>query len=406
MLTDDLRAWFDDEIWRSADDGGGQRFLLAIEPEALLAPAPHAVWPALMPCDFLPLISNGIGDHLCVRLGQNNRPTEIVQWFHGGGDWIPWGSSLSEAIYFDSVRQQLPGGQREHAFAALEDDSPPRDSHAVDDWAIGRLNGRVNQLTPNNAPEQLAEHLLQCKLSEVAVRCQLCIAAIDNPALQELSHSKWKSVPAVEKQQYLFDCRLVPQSLALNIGLQSDTACAAQDWAKVAEHCQAIDTRRHDLAWVYDLWGYSFERSDNRERAIACYRKGLQCSVFTDQTVRVRTHAFINEGQKFSASRLQQLGYRSADPSEQEYLDCLAANDAADRRQMVFDHFANRAQNAAPNDTYQALMKAGWDLGAEPMPAYGELLSQIANAAESAGMAAVATLASTHRDCFKERYGI
>ena len=71
-----------------------------------------------MPCDFLPVLGNDRGDWLCVRFGNDNSANEIIHWYHGGGDWIPWGQTLAEAIVFDSVRAKLPGNRRDHAISA------------------------------------------------------------------------------------------------------------------------------------------------------------------------------------------------------------------------------------------------------------------------------------------------
>ena len=56
--------------------------------------------------------------------------------------------------------------------------------------------------------------------------------------------------------------------------------------------------------------------------------------------------------------------------------------------------------------TYRCYMAAGWDIGAEPITAYGDLLDRIAEVALRCGQRARAEVASTHRRCLRQRYGI
>jgi hypothetical protein len=132
----------------------------------------------------------------------------------------------------------------------------------------------------------------------------------------------------------------------------------------------------------------------------------LECSIFTDQTVRVRTHGFNGDGQKFAAARLIGLGYRPEEPDEKEYFRCLAVATAEERRDQVRQHFSQRARQSPSDQAHRLWVRAGWDLGAEPMLAFAELLEQIAASASEAGHVAQSELAVTHRHCFRERYGI
>ncbi len=104
-LSEDLADWFDSEVWKSE---GLHEYHLPVDPEILLQPAPDVIWPGLMPCDLLPLISNDAGDWLCVRLDSRNNASEIVQWYHGGGDWIPWGNSICEASFLTQFAITCP----------------------------------------------------------------------------------------------------------------------------------------------------------------------------------------------------------------------------------------------------------------------------------------------------------
>ncbi|MCC9601777.1 SMI1/KNR4 family protein [Stieleria sp. JC731] len=407
VLAEDLCEWFDSGIWKHADDGCGQRFLQAVAPQDLLEPAPQAIWPALMPCDLLPIISNGLGDYLCMRMGPDNSIREYVHWYHGGGDWIPWGKTLAEALLFDSIRQNLPGGQRDHAFAAaIEHTLLADDVHPIDRWTRQWLKNKHGVTLGDRKGHEIANTVLELGIAEAAVRCQLCIAALENPLLHELDDPHWRMIPPDQRQRYLFDCGLLPGAVIESIPMEPSDLCAAQDWDAVAANCEQVTNQRDDLAWAWDLWGYSFERLGLQKRAIDCYRRSLRCSIFTDQTVRVRTHTFVKEGQKFSATRLMQLEYQSNDTSEQAYLQCLACPKPDERRKLVREYFSDLAASANGSDAHDYWVKAGWDLGAEPMTAYGDLLTKIETTAAEAGRMALSAIAQTHRQCFKDRYGL
>lgn len=411
MLSDDLTRWFDDELWRVADGSMGDRFATAIVPDRLLANAPTEIWPALMPCDFLPILGNNLGDWLCVRIGTDSSASQIVHWYHGGGDWIPWGTTLAQAIYFDHVRERLPGGGRDHAIAAssAETDEPNQVSQRLTNWAIDRLEDNAVRSLERLSGRELADAMLERRISEPAVLCQLSIDALDNPLISDQMIRSWKINDADHIQQSLFDNRLMDDAMVDQITSQNvtaDSVLAQQDWSAVQTHCRRATEIAPDLAWGWDLLGYSYQRSDDVVTAEQLYRQGLECSIFTDQTVRVRTHGFNGDGQKFSALRLIQLGYQPATQNERDYFHLLCSPSADQRRSQVREHFCNLAKQADSKTAHDLWMRAGWDLGAEPMLAFAELIEQASASAAEAGRTGQSQLAITHRNCFRDRYGI
>ncbi|MCO8124832.1 hypothetical protein NHH03_24050 [Stieleria sp. TO1_6] len=394
------------------------RFTAAISPQELLSNAPAAIWPALMPCDFLPILGNQMGDWLCLRFRADNSASQIVHWYHGGGDWIPWGDSLAEAILFDSFRQRLPGSIRDHAIPAIDDASNATGDPAegpLDTWALEQL--QRDSVTPTDAERlqtlsghELAEALIQRHLCLPAVRCHLVIDALANPLISDEILDAWSATENDQVQRSLLDNQLMTESQIALVqqltGLTSEQILAQQDWDSVHSQCRQVTRQTPLLAWAWDLLGYSLERSDDVPAAIDAYRHGLRCSIFTDQTVRVRTHGFNGDGQKFSAARLIQLAYQSSDPDEQTYLNALSCPNADERREQVRSHFAALAAKADPATAHDLWFRAGWDLGAEPMIAFAELLDQVTVTSKTAGRVAQSELAQTHRNCFRDRYGI
>jgi hypothetical protein len=55
---------------------------------------------------------------------------------------------------------------------------------------------------------------------------------------------------------------------------------------------------------------------------------------------------------------------------------------------------------------HENLVRAGWDLGAEPIQAYADILQRISETAVQANRAGKAELADTHLACLRERFGV
>ncbi len=412
-LSPDLADWFDTEIWKLT---GHNEYHLPVDPESLLEEAPEVIWPALMPCDLLPLISNDAGDWLCVRFADDSTASEIVQWYHGGGDWIPWGDSIAEAIVFDALRQRLPGPKRRHATPA-ESPTPTATNikggqDPIVTWAARFMpNKVVSLLNKKRSPAVTADILIETGICEVAVRCTLVEAALQEPLSGILNHSladelqiNWHT--AVE---WMFDIERVPSKVRRRLIAEFNVSLdAGQGWAKAAQHCRRVSELTPGLAWAWDILGYCYERSGAVEQAINAYIRGAQSSVFTDQSVRLRTHWVANESSKFSAARL--LHVAPALVQNSNYLRMICEGDAQERRRQTALHWLSESDEATANgdarDAHQNLVRAGWDLGAEPISVYADILERIGETAVQADRAAQAELADTHRVCLKDRFGV
>ncbi|MEL6107555.1 MAG: SMI1/KNR4 family protein [Planctomycetota bacterium] len=369
-LSSDLTDWFDAEIWREHVDDTGDQFLQPVAAEELLSDAPRAIWPALMPCDLLPLVGNGMGDWLCLRIRNDNTAREIVHWYHGGGDWIPWGDGIAQALLFAHLRRRLPQGNRDYAPGLAVRRSHP--ASKLTQWATNHVDQWSHDLTDEVNGGELADEMIRLRLCEPAVRCQLVIDALGERP---------------------FD----------------PTESGDQAWQAAATHATAITQLAPYLAWGWDIAGYAKEREGERKQAIELYREGLQCSAFTDQCVRIGTEAMTGGGNKFAALRLTDLNHEPRDDGEREYLTAMHLSTDDARRRSVYDHFEKQATVAERSVDFPRAVKnwfrAGWDLGAEPLQQFEVILTSLATCAAQAGFDATATLARTHALCFRERYG-
>ena len=150
-LSDDVRAWLDEQVWH---ESGGAEFCRAQTPEQLLDPPPGTIWAGFMLPDTLPIIGNDYGDWLCLRIAADGTVSELVQWSHGGGDWIPYGNTLAEGLLYDAaVRVMYP---HRATFAEAE----PADSRS--------LRGRMGSAMDGAARAVRAPLLASVTVSDAA----------------------------------------------------------------------------------------------------------------------------------------------------------------------------------------------------------------------------------------------
>jgi hypothetical protein len=425
--------WFDSDVWRERGNG---EYRTAVFPEELLVAVPESIWPGLMPPDFLPLLANDAGDWLCARLGCNQKIVEIVQWYHGGGDWIPWGNSLAEAILFDAISDLLPGLGRRHAEPAeplRSDDLELVSPHL--DWALHWLPPAIsNHIVEvqryrlekdHDKVEQVIQSLLEVMLanniSQIPLRSEWVQRAIssDNAMDMSLSESVRVKLGFTEAQwnRQLFDLQFLGNTNTNDTLVQLfPSSILQQDWRRAGEHCERVTCIAPHLAWGWDLLGYSQYRERNHEQAANSFLRGLQASVFTDQSIRFRTHWANAYATKFSAAMLFRLIEENAIAEhaitsrvDAEYLDVLRHANPSHRSQAT-QYWLNCSQRSIAaqrwNQAWNEVYAAGWDLGADSISTYATVLDQLILVSDSLGDPARGELARTHRACLSERFGV
>ncbi len=454
---DELNQWWDEICFLSPGPG---EFRYPVLPEVLLATVPDPIWPPLMPPNFLPLVGNGTGDWLCVRLldpdvaAQTGRLTDICHWYHGGGDWLPWGDRLSEALLFDWLLLFLPQSGSRHAEPAEAARSDAWKTAPVEGEAIATCLGwrehawgrwvteRLPELShfdwdAASDPRQLAAGLLTEGLCEVPVRCQLVIDALASALSTRLTPQSVHEADVTwnDWMRWCFDLRTIPADVSARLhathGIAAhDFSSAQQDWNEVATHAAAVCQSHPDLSWGHDLLGYAMWSSGDSAGAMQAFSNAIRCSVFTDQSVRLRTHwaTATERVAKFAARFLPQLAPRpnsdrprnDVTPDQLgrlpaaihcdrllEYLGPQSREEGALVRQRYSQMLVDEATaTSSPATSVRLLYAAGWDLGAEPMRRYGELLDRYIVACRVAGWAAHEHLASIHRDGLKARYNL
>ncbi|TWU01513.1 SMI1/KNR4 family protein [Neorhodopirellula pilleata] len=468
-ITEPLRQWWDAgegrvPLWKTLGPG---EYRHPATPESLLSEVPDAVWPPLMPPNFLPLVGNGIGDWLCLRLldpdvaAATGRATDVCHWYHGGGDWLPWGNTLAEALLFDWMLPRLPQADRRHADPAewmggsstdSNDRSPlEQTDHPWVQWAKSCLPA-IDSIDFNHcSPLKLGQELIAAGLCEIPVRCQLTIDSLDSVLLNQLEPKSAHQLGLSwnDLMRWCFDLRELPESVAMRLQNElgvtpADFQPDQQQWDVIEEHAEAIAKQASDLSWGHDLLGYCrFRRGDHRA-ACESFRLAIRCSVFTDQSVRLRTHwaTSSNGVAKFAARFLgtQELllihqHYENSMPESGVSGDLTSATieqlgmvpgridsvtlarqlgeptsenaeSVRSRYSAMLMDAAKAAVDESPATAARLYYCAGWDLGAEPLKCYGELLDNYIHACHQAGWSGHERLARVHRRGLQSRYNL
>lgn len=130
----------------------------------------------------------------------------------------------------------------------------------------------------------------------------------------------------------------------------------AQDWQAAERHALRLLSWRQDLGWAYDIAGWAAERRGDIQLAVSRYLGGLRPSVFSDNTIRFRTHWFADGFGKFSAVRLNELRKEIPTPHRGDaYLSIYLANDNATLRNRIRDYWLNLADAAAVQGNHAGL---------------------------------------------------
>ncbi len=373
-----------------------------------------------MNADLIPLITNGAGDWLCGRVDSDNRFQQIVQWYHGGGDWIEWGNDLPHAIVFDAIVSRLPGRRRRHAIPASDFVVRPGAVHRGTmgpwlDWAIEHVPREIAELFDvgyEADSDEIASRMINHGVAEVAVRCELIQAALNLSALTSIPVDQvlGRRIGSDQLAQWSLDRDTVPIDVRDAIRTAMITthspAMFQQDWAAAEGHAVAVTVISPLTAWGWDISGYAALRRGDRETAKKRFLSGSQCSVFSDQSIRLQTHWTSAHAGKFSVAMLATAFPDVIESSE--YLRMLCSDDLISRSDQVSEHWRQMAEQAIatnePARSHEYLIRTGWDIGMRPITAYGSLLAKMTQTAEHSGQTARAAMARAHHRCLMDRY--
>ncbi len=386
QLPADFKAWLDEEC--PARIHGGE-FSLALTVEEMIDPDPGVMWGGFMLPDTMPVMGNRYGDWLCFRLGFDGGIRDWIIWRHGGGDWTTVGSTFVEALLYESASPFAHGNAARPSPAA--------------EWAIEYVRGEsgvsLRALFDDPTDSRLAA-LLDWRPSLPVYR-DLALLAVSCPF-------RTKATPSLAAQMSLrwdpdfvrlcFDTSSISREQAAEIRHRLDADAEqffVQDWEKATATANAAAALSREIGWAFEIAGWGAERSGETDTAIQRYLSAMDCSVFSDESVRFRSHWFDPNHGKFAAARLRQLRYESDDPYQR-----LLLNGSEHIGKVVAAQWMERGAAAEWEGdfetAYRCYWKSGWDLGHPSLDGFSALLNDMARVAKRGNSVGLDTLAQLH----------
>jgi hypothetical protein len=342
---------------------------------------------------------------------------------HAGGDWLPVGADIFEAILWDSLqrwRGQFAGRQpAAHQYPERPGpetaNSSPQPSNMA--WLAEHLTTSATHLrhlldlAAAGDYRKSLELLQQHNWSAYAAACELIEVHLQG-GLVRLADAQLASRCGInwspDFTSWLFDTERIPlQARQLLLEVCPELQFA-QDWQAAGAGAERVIEHRSDLSWAGDIAGWAAERCGNQTAAIAHYFQHRYSSAFTDQSVRLRSHWFNERYGKFSVAQLARLQpHLTPEQRDDPYLQVLWHEPSLRVRTAVREYWLARARQAEQlHDfaaAYNAYYQAGWDLGAERLSDYVEILDGLARSARQANWLARAAIAQTHADSLRSR---
>lgn len=428
-LDDSWRNWFDRDAEQVPLAG---EFREASQFGFLLDRAPTIVWPGLMLPDTLPLIGNEYGDWLCVRVNESNRFGELVHWYHGGGDWIPVGRTIAEAVLHDIVDQYRPRiGQVLRG--ASESTSPEHLYHVTQRsnderllrWLAASLEDAVGQPRGHSSLQDVLSKLSASNYLAAIQQLEKAGWAVEASLCDQIEYALHVPIRSLASEEiprrlglnydpdyvrWLFDANQIPnnvlhqiQEILHTLGLPPAQPFA-QNWVEAERLARCLLERRNDLAWAVDIAGWAAQRRGDLAAACEIYFNGRFASAFSNQSIRMRSHGCVPQFGKVAIAEMWKLSEHLSDSQLFDgYLRTIWQTPARALQREVQEFWMRNGREAMNAGSfaiaYASFYRAGWDIGAQRMTDYSDIFAGLIESSQAAGWTARANVAQTHMAC-------
>ncbi|MEM7476870.1 MAG: SMI1/KNR4 family protein [Planctomycetota bacterium] len=412
------KDWLNDSVMELKLPGMMRK---AVDVTQLCEPGPSVIWPGFMLPDTLPVLGNDYGDWICVRVNPSNDLGELIYWYHGGGDWIPVGNTMAEAVLHDAVdqfrpiRTQMIRSATESRIDTLANVLARLNYSQLRNWLGRSLPGddallilsEVIEWIGNQDHNAALRAMRQIGWCRDAIACDLIESYLQLPVqvIAQREYADLLDIPWFPDYiNLLFDCEQASdaQRVAIAAAATKWDGWPQQDWTKASSLASEVLQRRHDLGWATAVCGWQQERSGQTDAAIDIYKRGVFGSAFTDQGVRLNSHAETDENGKFAAARLAHFRDVLA-LEEDKYIQLFLRRRERSLLAEVCDFWFQRAEKSESEgdfeEAYRLFYRAGWDMGVSRMQKYKSILSGLERCARQAGWNGMAKVAEAHQNC-------
>ena len=408
-LPPDVEEYFDSRVWKDFTEAlnrcefshlGG--FTEQVDPERLLDPASATVWGGQMLPDTLPILENGGGDVIAMRFSASGVVSELIQWWHEGGIWRPFGQTLAEAILCDVATTRF----------AMEDDAIHDElssERPAEHWAVNwvcKTTGPTLVWPDSLKGDRLCaiRSMLDADLCEHVLRQESCLSFLEcgfqrsyrkmsGESLAEHLGLDWPSI-----SDWYFDTSRIPVeyhaklSELLNAPIDD---LIRQDWDRAAEEARRVQSLRPDLGWPFGVMGWAADRLGDSASASTHYLDAIR-AMGTSSAM-----SFLRLERDFLVKRINELRqYLSPealkDPQTVAALLPPTREFASSNLRRFWMSEARKAEEVADHRrAYNCYYRAGWDdYCTDDMDL---ILDGLVRSAEGAGMTGLAHLAAHHR---------
>ncbi|MCB9849631.1 MAG: SMI1/KNR4 family protein [Phycisphaerales bacterium] len=400
-LSADLVEWFDRCLFESQDPIQLGEFAIPTIPDCVFDLSSSTIWAGLMLPDTIPVLENGCGDVVAMRIGKDGTVTEFIAWSHETCCWLPYGRSLPEAILSDLAKTRLEISPDEYTDEASID-------RPVEVWALEYVRRATSQsfhwpeFNVINRSSALRA-LVAAGISEAFAQRELCLLDLKVELVEKLRYLKEHELLC----ELLSRCTIGPnlwfgspplsrEELDRLIGVlgQPIEPLIAQNWLEAASRAHQILQIRTDLGWPFIVAGRAAERQQDLSGAAKHYLAALR-------TLGTNTPFAGLDDRHFILGRLRDLqGHYSTDDVPPPFAGGLAADEGSrgtcERVRRYWLQMAERAESSGQYElAYDCYYRLGWDQHC--FDDMDQILDGLIRSAESAGLIALAKVAELHR---------
>jgi len=392
-MPDDIRSWIDNDLHKN--NCYGLEYGEPIDFEEYLENDEGYIWGGLMHPDTIPIVGNGCGDQLCLRIGKDGSVSEIIKWEHETSEWMPCGKTLAEALVF---------------FTIISDELEIEDNEKkMFEWLKEQTGiDLVDLLEKYDNETDRLQVLLDNNIVAMSVYERLAENAMRTLFEKEtMEDGYYEIVESLNISLDQFDayCKrpeTMPENVSIFLSKRFNTSIEklfAVDWNLAKKYAGLAILQRENIAWPFLVLGDYELRHGNNDIAIDYYYRGVQ-SLKT-------TYGFTHTNSWSLGAQTDMCAQRLADMKDQisqdisnDGLFLAKSNPEFDGVLPLRKYWIEKAKQSEVEGkfelAYDCWYKAGWDdFYADDI---NEIIDKLIFCAAKCDFKALTTIGKIHRE--------